>query len=74
MVERADVVVNALGTSDSRTAAIAEALDDQAEDGTSVVVVCEPGRASSTQVRLRRCNVVDGPLTRRLLTASVERR
>jgi hypothetical protein len=73
MVERADVVVNALGIADSRTAAVAEALDDRAEDGTSVVVVREPGPPRSTQLQLKRCRVVEGPLTRRLLSDSVER-
>jgi hypothetical protein len=73
MVERADVVVNVLGTPDARAAAVAERLDDQADSGTSVVVVCEPGRADSTRARLTRCDVVEGPLTRQLLTDSVER-
>jgi hypothetical protein len=73
LVERADVVINTLGTADLRAAAVAEALDIQAEDGTPVVVVCEPDRPESISARLTRCAVVGGPVTRHLLTDIVER-
>ncbi len=73
LVEQADIVVNTLGTVGRRAAAVAKALDEQAENGTPVVVVCEPGRADVIQPQLDRCAVVGGPLTRQLLTDSVER-
>ncbi len=71
LVDRADVVINALGTSDPRSAAVAEALDECTEHGQAVFVVCQPGRGDAMQARLEGCNVVEGPLTSKLLTESV---
>jgi hypothetical protein len=73
LVDRADVVIHALGTDDPRVAAVAEALDQRAKDGKDVVVVCEPGRADATRARLDGCSVAEGPITRRLFIDSVER-
>ncbi len=73
LVDRADVVINALGTADPRCAAVAEALENRAEEGKAVVMVCRPGQGDSTRDRLPRCTVVEGPLTRHLFTDSIER-
>lgn len=66
LIEKADFVINHLGTHDAGRAAVARAVDETPL-GDKVAVVAGWQQADSCRAELRRCAVVDGPLTRRIV-------
>ncbi len=68
LVEEADFVINNLGTDSPSCLAVALAVDDSVREETPVVIVTRRGDAEEVAKRLARCQVVEGPITRRIVT------
>jgi hypothetical protein len=67
LMEKADFVINHLGTHDACRAAVAQAVDRTPLGDKPVAVVTGHQQAESARAQLRRCTVVEGPLTRQIL-------
>ncbi len=67
LVEKADFVINNLGTRNACRAAVAQAVDDAVDDDTHVAVVAGWRQAESLRGRLPQSTVVEGPLTRQIV-------
>ena len=67
LVEKADFVLNNLGTASSRRAAVAEAVDDAVHGDKPVTVVAGRQQAESLRSRLSGSTVVEGPLTAQIV-------
>ena len=64
LVEKADFVINDLGTDDPRCVAVAKAVDGTVHGNKPVAVVTGSQQAESVRTELPTCTVVKGPLTR----------
>ena len=67
LVERADFVINNLGTADACRAAVAEAVDGAVDGEKPVAVLAGWQQSESLRDRLPGSTVVEGPLTRQLV-------
>ena len=67
LMEKADFVINHLGTHDPRRAAVAQAVNDTVLGDKPVAVVTGRQQAESVRAQLPRCVVVEGPLTRHIV-------
>jgi len=67
LVEKADFVINDLGTTDPRCAAVAEAVDRTVHGDRPVAVVTGLQQMESARTHLPTCSVVEGPLTRQIV-------
>ena len=67
LVEKADFVINDLGTTDPRCAAVAEAVDRAVHGDRPVAIVTGLQQAESARTQLPTCTVVEGPLTRQIV-------
>ena len=63
LIEKADFVINDLGTSSLRCAAVAEAVNETVHGDKSVAVVVGHQQAEALRTQLPTCTVVEGPLT-----------
>lgn len=66
-MEKADFVINHLGTDDPHQAAVAQAADHAPLGDKPVAVVAGRQQAESVRAQLQRCTVVEGPLTRQIV-------
>jgi hypothetical protein len=67
LIEKADFVINDLGTSTTRCAAVAQAVDGTVHGDKPVAVVTGHQQAESLRTQLPACTVVEGPLTRKIV-------
>jgi hypothetical protein len=67
LVEKADFVINDLGTTDPRCAAVAKAVDRTVHGDRPVAIVTGLQQAESVRTQLPTCIVVEGPLTRQIV-------
>jgi hypothetical protein len=67
LLEKADFVINNLGTSTPCRAEVADAVDAATSADTPVAVVAGWQEAESVRGRLSRSTVVEGPLTRKIV-------
>jgi hypothetical protein len=67
LIEKADFVINDLGTSTTRCAAVAQAVDGTVHGDKPVAVVTGHQQAESLRTQLSACTVVEGPLTRKIV-------
>jgi len=67
LLEKADFVINNLGTATPCRAEVADAVDAAAPGDTPVAVVAGFQQAESVRGRLSRSTVVEGPLTRQIV-------
>jgi hypothetical protein len=67
LVEKADFVLNDLGTADARDAAVASAVDDAVHGDKHVAVLAGWQHAESLRRRLPASTVVEGPLTTKIV-------
>jgi hypothetical protein len=67
LMERADFVINNLGTTNPRCAAVAQAVDGTVHGDKPVALVTLWQRAESVRAQLPCCTVVEGPLTRQIV-------
>ncbi len=68
LMEKADFVINNLGTHDPRRAVVAAAIERTHHDDKPVAVLAGRQEAESVRAQLPGCTVVEGPLTRRIVT------
>ncbi len=67
LLEKADFVLNDLGTADARCAAVAHAVDEAVHGDKHVAVVTGWQHAESLRSRLPGSTVVEGPLTTQIV-------
>ncbi len=67
LMDKADFVINNLGTANPRCAAVARAVNDEIPGDKPVAVVTRVHEAESVQEQLPRCIVVEGPLSRHIV-------
>jgi hypothetical protein len=67
LMEKADFVINHLGTHDPSRAAVARAVDLNLLGDKPVAVVTGRQQADSVRAQLQRCSVVEGPLTSQIV-------
>ena len=68
LMEKADFVINNLGTRDPVRAAVADAIERTHQGDKPVAVVTGRQDAESVRGHLQSCKVVEGPLTRQIVT------
>ncbi len=68
LLDKADFVINNLGTDNAHRAAVAEAVEGTVHGDKPVAVVTTRREAESLRAELPNCTVVEGPLTRRIVT------
>ncbi len=68
LMEKADFVINNLGTHDPTCAAVAGAVERTHYGDKPVAVVTGRQEAETVRGQLQRCRVVEGPLTRKIVT------
>ncbi len=68
LMERADFVINNLGTHDPRCAAVARTVERTYCGDKPVALVTGRQHAESVRARRPSCKVVEGPLTRKIVT------
>lgn len=74
LLEKADFVINNLGTATPCRAEVADAVDSAADGDTPVAVVAGWQQAQSIRGRLSRSTVVEGPLTRQIVEETAQAR
>ena len=72
LLEKADFVINNLGTSTPCRAEVADAVDAAASADTPVAVVAGWQQAEAVRGRLSRSTVVEGPLTRQIVQEAAQ--
>ena len=72
LLEKADFVVNDLGVTDDRRAAVAHAVDEAVHGDKHVAVVAPWQDAESLRSGLPGSTVVEGPLTTRIVTNAAQ--
>lgn len=72
LLEKADFVINNLGTANPSRVAVTDAVDAAANEDTPVAVVAGWQQAESIRGRLSRSTVVEGPLTRQIVEEAAQ--
>jgi len=72
LLEKADFVINNLGTATPCGVAVTDAVDAAANEDTPVAVVAGWQQAESIRGRLSRSTVVEGPLTRQIVQEAAQ--
>lgn len=67
LMEKADFVINNLGSASSRSAAVAQATNSGVSGGKPVVVLTSHQNSETLRAQLARCRVVQGPLSTRIV-------